>query len=173
MHHDICNGAIWESFGVEFWVGVVLGGVGEFTTEENTSVTIHGSLRWNGGIEFPHDDGFGVVDKILSYTWKVVYDGNVKVFELLSRPNSREEHKTTGIDCASTEDSFGLRGDGEFLAGFQGYVYALDSLAGVKIKFADPGIGEDGQVWSTLSTAENWVDVSDRSRTSSSIIWVI
>lgn len=99
--------------------------------------------------------------------------GNVEVFELLDGTDSREEHETAGIDCAGTEDSFDFRRDGEFLAGFQGYVYALNGFAGIKVKFTDPGVGEDGQVGTFLGSAENWVDVRDRGGTSSSIIWIV
>lgn len=109
MHHDICDGAIGESFGVEFWMPVVLGGVGEFATEEDSGVAVHGGLGWDRGVELPHDDGFGVVDEVFPDTRKIVDDGDVEVSELLGGANSGEEHETARIDCASAEDGFGFR----------------------------------------------------------------
>lgn len=68
MHHDVGDVAVGDGGGVVVFVLGGGGGVGGFAAEEDAGVGVHGGLvGWDGAGEFPHDDGFGVVDEVFAY----------------------------------------------------------------------------------------------------------
>lgn len=103
VHHDISA------------VTVEPGCVDGLAAKEDTCIGVHGGLVWwNGLVELPHDDAFGVVDQVLSHTRYVLDDGDRERRELLAWSNTRKQEETGSVDCAGAEDGLPLRAEGQF-----------------------------------------------------------
>ena len=89
MHHYVCDCAVGEFLGVEERVVVRCCGVFDFSPKENARVAVHGGLRGNGSVEFPHYDRFGVIEEILAHSRKVVQYRDGEIFKLLCGTNAR------------------------------------------------------------------------------------
>lgn len=82
--------------------------------------------EWNGvggmggSVQFPHYDGFGVVEEVFADAGEVVEDGDAEISELLLWTDAGEQEQAAGVDCAGADDGFGFGGEGELGAGFQG-----------------------------------------------------
>ena len=75
--------------------------------EEETCVAVHGGLvGWYGAVEFPDDDGFGVVEKVSSHARDVGDKRNGERGEVRGWANARVKEETWGVDCTGAEDCF-------------------------------------------------------------------
>lgn len=94
-----------------------LGGGGGGAPEEEAGVGVHGCLvGGDGGVEFPHDDGFGVVEQVGPDAGDVGYEGDAQGGELRGGADAGEEEQAGGVDCAGAEDGFAAGAEGEVLA---------------------------------------------------------
>lgn len=162
VHHHVGDVAVGEALGVEDRGWVRCRSVGSLAPQENACIRVHGGLvRRDGLVEFPDDDGFGVVQEVLTHAGNVLHHGDGEGAQLLLGAQAGEKHQARRVDGARAEDGFGLGGQCEFLARLEGHIDAADGVALVKVDLGHPGVGQDLQVVALLFLAEDGVDVCD------------
>ena len=162
MHHYVCCAVV-----------VLIRVADRFAPEKDAGVGVHGCLIWrDGAVELPHDDGFGVVEKVAADARDVFYDRDAKVFELCPGTNSREEEHAGGVNGAGAEDGFFFCAEGHAVAGLEGDVYTHDGVIG-GIDAGDPGVCKDGKVRAMLVTSQDGVDVGNAGAAATAIVGVV
>ncbi|KFL61125.1 uncharacterized protein TERG_11965 [Trichophyton rubrum CBS 118892] len=168
--------AEWDLVAVHHDVGAVTiepGCVDGLAAKEDTCIGVHGGLVWwNGLVELPHDDGFGVVDQVLSHARHVLDDGDGERGELLAWSNAREQEETGGVDCASAEDGLPLGAEGQFGTRLESDVNSGHGVS-ADINLGYPGVSQDGEIGLLLRSAEDGVDVGNAGTAAAAVIRVI
>ncbi|KAI6757402.1 hypothetical protein HG531_003227 [Fusarium graminearum] len=151
VHHDIGS------------IAVVASGILRLTSKEDTCIRVHGGLVGRDSlVQLPHDDGLGVIEKVLANTGDVLDNGDVERLKLSLGANTRVKEESGCVDGTGAKDGLLASMESVLLAGLQGNVDACSDIVLDK-DLGDMGLGKNRQVGASLIASEDRVDISDGS----------